>query len=226
MVIPTFVNNGALMEAICQKIDELQIDNDNFCVPKSSVEQFIERYDTPKSSWTGNVRMDNIMHQANNLKTFSMNLFQRQCLKEILQCMSPLIFGNPSADELALYLKKHNMSPPETSFVYAQTSRRAGKTYIMTLSAALILANVNHFTGLFFSLYEPTCILACNMVYNWLVNEMGIDKSYVHKTVLEIQVRGPESGDIRTLVFKSGQNPDVRIIFFIFFYFICIYYVK
>jgi hypothetical protein len=207
MAAPALVNHLPLVAELCDKLTQLHIDRVDRERLRSSEDQFFLDYVDRPTAWTGNKRMERIMQLCNNVPGYDLSPFQKMCLKEILQCMSPVIFGNPSANELAMYLRKYGMQVPRKKMVFIGTSRRGGKTDIMTMSAASMLATVPHLNLLYFSIYNLTCEVACSTVKQWL-DDWGLGDR-VHKRKLQLTVRGDTPDDVRTIIFINGQTTDV-----------------
>lgn len=175
---------------------------------RRSEDQFLHDNAREQATWTGSQRMESIMHMCTTWANYELSAFQQMCLRKILECMAPVIFGNPPANELALHLRKHRMEVLGTQFVMIGTSRRGGKTDIMTMACAAMLAHVPHLQSLYYSLFDITCEAACNSVYKWLC-EAGLKSRIKSKRKNRIVLRGDADGDERTVVFLNGQNPDV-----------------
>lgn len=204
---PRLCNHNAIVQEICEAIAlryRQSEDNDRV---KSSTDQFEQQYITRKTTWSGDEKMEHIMKLCSNIPGYSYSYFQRKFNRMILECMSPIIFGNAAAHEFALYLRKYNMVPPETQFSYGGTARRGGKTDAMTSTAAAMLASIPNISILYFSLFKPTCELACATTVKWL-RDWGFSASIKTKS-LQIKFFGAADNDIRTITFITGQNPNV-----------------
>jgi hypothetical protein len=200
-------NHNALVQEICESITTRYRQSEDNDRVKTSTEQFEQRYITRSTTWTGDEKMENIMKLCSNIPGYTYSYFQRKFNRMILECMSPLIFGNAPAHEFALHLRKYNMEPPDTQFAYGNTARRGGKTDAMTSTAAAMLASIPNVQILYFSLFKPTCQLACATAVKWL-RDWGYQPNIKTKS-LQITFHGEQSNDIRTLTFITGQNPNV-----------------
>jgi hypothetical protein len=117
-------------------------------------------------------------------------------------------------------LKKYGMTVPKTQMTFIGTSRRGGKTDIMTMCAAAILACVPYARVLYFSIFDKTCEVACNTVYQWLV-DWGMRARIHSKSSLKITVYGDSPEDIRSMIFINGQSENVSHTYYIYIY-LCI----
>lgn len=212
---PAMLNHMPLVRELCAKLGSAHHQRQDQKRTRRSEDLFMRDFVHRQVSWTGDQRMAKIMQMCNTLPGYDLSPFQKLCLKEMLQCMSPLIFGNPPAHELAMNLRKYGMEVPRTQMVFMGTSRRGGKTDIMTMCAAAILAVVPNAKLLYFSIYDRTCEVACNTVYRWLMDwKMG--HLIRTKSKLQITLQGDSVDDIRVIIFINGQSPDVSLFIYVF----------
>jgi len=223
---PALANHNSLVDNICESLINMQISDVEKQRLDSEVSHFFREHMQTKKNVTGDQRMEQIIHLINNIPGYELSYFQKMFMDEILKCMSPIIFGNPPAHELANLLKKYGQEPPKTRMMFGGTSRRGGKTDTLTLAAAALLACCPNVSILFFSIYIPTCEVACRTVYAWLKDWGFVVNQQVKKTKMTITFYNPQDiTDVRTLIFISGQNKDVRkkIYLYLFFMYLFLY---
>jgi len=216
---PALANHNALVDNICGSLIDMQISDVEKQRLDSEVAHFFREHVKAKKAVTGDQRMEQIIHLVNNVPGYELSYFQKMFMDEILTCMSPIIFGNPPAHELANLLKKYGKEPPKTRITFAGTSRRGGKSDTLTLAAAAMLACCPNISILFFSIYIPTCQVACITVYAWLKDWGFVVNGQVKKNSMKITFYNPNDiTDVRTIMFISGQNKDVRLFFIYILY--------
>lgn len=176
---------------------------------KSCLDRFEQNYNAVNSQLNSGDNIKKILDLINNQQGYDLSPFQRLCLKQMIQCMAQLICGNPPANVLAQYLKKYNMMVARTKMVFMGTSRRGGKTDIMTQVVAAMLIVVPNVKLLFYSIFDITCELACETVVSW-ITKWGYEHMIYKQNKLKIVLRGEDAGDLRTVVFINGQSVNVK----------------
>jgi hypothetical protein len=209
MPAPAMVNHMPLVRELCGKLTETHLAHLDKERMRRSEDQFFLDYVDHQAQWTGSKRMERIIDMCNNVPGYYLSPFQKLCLREGLQCFAPLIFGNPPANELALLLKRYGLTAPKTKMLFIGTSRRGGKTDILTLLAAAILLNVPFVKLLYFSIFDHTCEVACNTVYQWIC-DLGFRHLVLRKSKKKLVLKGDTPEDTRYIMFINGQSPDVR----------------
>jgi hypothetical protein len=206
--MPMLANHLKQAEEACSAARAIKMRHMDKETLRMSEDQFMMDYIDKSNQWTGSLRMEKILYLCNNITGYVLSSFQKKCLKEMLQCMAPIIFGNPPASELAILIKKYNMKVPKTQMVFIGTGRRVGKTDSMCILVAAILCCVSNIKILFFSIYDRTCEVACNTVLGF-ITDFGLASKVVAKSKLKLEMKGDCQGDIRSIIFLNGQNPDV-----------------
>jgi len=219
--MPGLINlNEEMMElASTIESDYVDIEKQNH-VPRST-EVFDEEH-TRVPTYRSTDALERMFHLFHNIPGYRPSYFQRELFKESVQCFSPIILNDLSTVEMAAEMKKFDMTPPDYKFLFGGTSRRGGKTHTATITAADLLACVPNIPILYYSLYEKTCIAACNLTYEWLRAWGFVAAGRVKKTKLSIIFKGDSPNDVRELVFFSGQNKNVYYYYLFFiYYFLC-----
>lgn len=149
---------------------------------------------------------------------YELSYFQRTLFKAGIEIFAPVVMnGASSSDQLKIY-KDHDIEQIDCNFLMGETGRRVGKTEIVTLKAAALLASTPNITIGFFSLFIPTCQISCDKVYDWLLLSGMTEEEIIVKTSLRIVVKIQNSK--REINFFTVQNANVNDMFFIFFCFI------
>jgi len=156
---------------------------------------------------TGDEKIERIKTMCNSIPGYSLSVFQDMCLHEILQVFSPAIFGFPNVNELRQKLKKLNMEVPKTKMTALNTSRRGGKTDILTMVAAALLCVCPGAKILFFSIYDHTCEAARQSILDW-IELFGYSQNLINnnKKTIAMRVNGAAAAYLK---FVGGQNETV-----------------
>ena len=182
---------------------------------RSSVEQFmLSRTITVKV--TGAQRMDHIIHLCTSLPHYEMSFFQRCCLDEIIRIISPVVFKGCSAQDLAEYFQKTGRKMTRKRMCFLTTSRRSGKTDLLTIVVGVCLIVLSNLEILCWSLYNVTAELFGRTVIKWI-----IDLGYGHycKASKDHIIYRVSDGDVRTVFMMGSQNPNVTYLcYYIYIY--------
>lgn len=180
----------------------------------TSIGKFCEKYMVSRQESLRCDNMRNYMKFLHTIPGYEPSYFQRLLFTASAQVFAPAILTGASAAEQARAMREFDLEPIRTPYMFGESGRRMGKTDAATQIPAALLASVPHITILFFSLYMPTCQLACETTYRWLCLQGYKDR--VQKTAFKIVFYGDDSDDIRTINFITGQSPDVNIYLYIF----------
>lgn len=161
----------------------------------------------------GAERMQEIIRLANSIPKYNLSNFQRVCLRAMLICVAPAVFHDCGSDEEPNFFRKMGWKPMPQWMVFLQTSRRAGKTHIMTILAAALLMVVPEMDILAWSLRNETSKGFGKQVVVWL-NKMGF-KGKIFCNDVRVEIVMPD-GERRELALLGAQNANV--IFFIFYF--------
>jgi len=184
----------------------------------TALESFISRKVEVKENWQNKDILGKIREHLNNIQGYTLNTFQQRLIDKILEMCSPVIYRNKDSHQLFAMLKKYRLSPPTEQIMHGKTARRAGKTDGITLVESLFLVFIPNLKFVHFSLYEETCKVACDTVYEWL-KKWNLTEG-VTKNQLEIRYVSPTGVESR-LTFITSQSPNVRI--YLFYFFICFF---
>ena len=182
---------------------------------KTSVEQMIIRKNM-KIQAGGAARMDEIVRLATTLPGYEMSYFQRCCMDAILCITAPIIFRGGSAQELAEYFKKTNRKLTRKMMLFMQTSRRSGKTDLLTILAAIFLVVIPNVQMLGWSLYNETSEMFGRTMAKWLVDLKYTDSRIRVSNNHVIFHAAP--GDTRAIYLMGSRNPNVSICIYIYIY--------
>lgn len=154
---------------------------------------------------TGSMRMDRIVELATTLPGYELSYFQRCCMDAILPIVAPVVFKGCTSQELAAYMKKTNRKMVRQRMLFMQTSRRSGKTDLLTILAAIFLVVIPNLEQLGWSLYNETSELFGRTMAKWLVDlGYGMIAKVSHDHVI-LQI-APD--DRRTMYLMGSQNPN------------------
>jgi hypothetical protein len=214
---PALVNHGAWSSEVCYNFQKKHDTEENRKSVKTVSDQFDETYMRHETGWADDENIAKIMNLCNSQSNYDLNPFQRLCLKQMIQCMAQLICGNPPANVLALYLKKYNMAVAKTKMVFLGTSRRGGKTDIMTMVVAAMLIVCPNVKLLYYSIFDRTCEVACATVLKW-IQAWGYGHMVTVKRKMQLTLQGESETDKRVVIFINGQSVDVNPQIYIYFY--------
>jgi hypothetical protein len=178
-------------------------------------EKILGKICTNKDDYRNNIKR--ILDLINNQQDYDLSQFQRLCLKQMIKCMAKIICENPPAHILSRLLEKYNMAMSKTRLVFLGTSRRGGKTDIMTMLVAAMMIVCRHCKLLYYSIQETTCILACTTVASWICR-WGYSDIIISKNATKIVLKGQDENDTRSCTFLTGNSPNVNIIHYIYIY--------
>lgn len=142
----------------------------------------------------------------NGVDGYDVSNFQQKLIDSVLRISSPRTYKEEPPHRLKKLLAKFKWDPPDTQIMFARTSRRMGKTDAITAAAAADLIFVPNIKILYFSLYEATCLVACQTVYAWL-EKWGLTKG-VKMNALSINYKD-DNGNRSRIMFITSQNSNV-----------------
>lgn len=166
---------------------------------------------------SGAERMDRIIHLATSLPGYELSYFQRCCMDEILRVVAPVVFKGCSAQDLADYFQKTNRKMTRKRMTFMITSRRSGKTDLLTIMAAIFLIVIPNVELLCWSLYNETAELFGRTMLKWII-DMGYGQ-YARASSNHV-ILTMSKDDVRTIYTMGSQNPNVS--YYLFLY-ICLY---
>lgn len=181
-----------------------------------SIKQFQISANSKQQS-VGAQRMDEIRHLISTLPGYTLSYFQRQGLDEILRCIAPSIFADCEPEEMALYFEKNRWKPVSHKMAFLQTSRRSGKTDLLTIVAAALLMVVPNVELMCWSLFNDTSEFFGKTVVRWL-QDMGASSKRILHNAKRVLLFGDGDNDERELTLLGAQNPNVRLFMFIYIY--------
>ena len=154
---------------------------------------------------SGALRMDRIVHLATTLPNYELSYFQRCCMDAILPIVAPIVFKGCTSSELALYFRKTNRKMARQRMLFMQTSRRSGKTDLLTILAAIFLVVIPGVDMLCWSLYNETAEIFAKTMGRWLIDlgYSGIAKVAKNHVTLNMG-----EGDLRSIYMMGSQNPN------------------
>lgn len=155
---------------------------------------------------SGAERMDKIVHLATSLPGYELSYFQRCCMDQILKIVAPVVFKGCSAQDLADYFQKTNRVMTRKRMCFMTTSRRSGKTDLLTIMAAIFLIVIPNVELLCWSLYNETAELFGRTMLKWII-DLGYGDFARASTNHVIFTRTRE--DVRTIYTMGSQNPNV-----------------
>jgi len=156
----------------------------------------------------GAMRMDRIRILISCLPGYTLSYFQRQGLDEILRCIAPSIFADCEPEEMALYFEKNRWEPAPHKMTFMQTSRRSGKTDLLTIVAAALLFVMPNVMLMCWSLFNDTSAFFGKTVVRWLV-DMGASPKRILHNDKRVLLYGDGDNDERELTLLGAQNPNV-----------------
>lgn len=157
-------------------------------------------------------RMEEMKAIIGRLPGYSLSYFQRMAFDAMLRCVAPAVFFDCGPDELAVYFKKNRWEPMHQRMMFMQTSRRMGKTDIMTITAALLLYIVPNNPMLAWSLFNDTSAEFGKTVVRWL-EDMGCASNRILHNDKRVLVMGTGPHDERLLTLLGAQNANVSFFF-------------
>lgn len=172
----------------------------------------------------GAQRMDRIRMHISSLPGYTLSYFQRKALDEILRCIAPSIFADCEPEEMALYFEKNRWEPAPHKMMFMQTSRRSGKTDLLTIVAAALLFVVPNIALMCWSLFNDTSAFFGKTVVRWL-QDMGASPRRILHNDKRILLYGDDENDERELALLGAQNPNVRFMFYVYVSCLCISFV-
>lgn len=156
---------------------------------------------------SGAARAEKIIHLCTSIPGYTLSYFQRHCLDLIMGIIAPIIFKGCSAQEMAAYMKKAKQKMTKKRMMFLQTSRRSGKTDIITIVAAACLVVIPNLEMIAWSLYNETSELFGETVVRWLQ-----DWGYGHcikKSKSRVRFFTEDPKDFRVLRLLGSKNPHV-----------------
>jgi len=178
----------------------------------TSVDQFVI-YKALKVKVSGAERMERIIHLATSLPGYELSYFQRCCMDEIIKIVAPVVFKGCSAQDLAEYFQKTNKKMTRKRMCFLTTSRRSGKTDLLTIMAAIFLIVIPNVELLCWSLYNETSELFGRTMMKWIT-----DMKYDHlgRASNDHVILKMANDDIRTIYLMGSQNPNVSYYYYFF----------
>jgi hypothetical protein len=159
---------------------------------------------TVKVQSTGAMRMDKIIELATTLPGYELSYFQRCCMDAVLPIIAPIVFRNMNA-EIALYFKKTNRRMVLQRMLFMQTSRRSGKTDLLTILASIFLVVIPNLEMLCWSLYNETSELFGRTMAKWLVD---LGYGHIARCSSDHVILRMANDDVRTIYLMGSQNPN------------------
>lgn len=159
----------------------------------------------------GAERMQRIILLCNTIPGYHLSNFQRLCLKSMLICIAPAVFHDCASDEQPNFFRKMGWEPMPQWMVFLQTSRRAGKTQIMTILAAALLLVVPELDILAWSLRNETSKGFGKTVKTWLEKMGALDEGVtIWCNDVRVELVFP-NGERRELSLLGAQNAHVSL---------------
>lgn len=195
---------------ILNELSSILLTSHNGVVEKQQLRTTIQQYIIHKhlkTKITGADRMEKIVSLATSLPGYELSYFQRLCMDAILSIISPIVFKGESAQDIADYFRKTGRKLSKSRMLLLTTSRRSGKTDLLTIVAAVLLITVPNIEMLCWSLYNETSSLFGSQMEKWII-DLGY-KSQIQKAEGHIIFKSGYDDDRRTIVFMGSQNPNV-----------------
>lgn len=164
---------------------------------------------------SGSKRMERILQFCTSMPGYTLSLFQRDCLRDILRIIAPIVFKGCSAQDLAVYMRKTKQRVISQLMMFLQTSRRTGKTDIITMACAGCMVEIPNLEQIAWSLYNETSELFGETVVKWLLDQGYASK----KSKCRVRVFTADPSDVRVLRLLGSQNPHVSLIFLSIYFF-------
>jgi hypothetical protein len=161
--------------------------------------------------FNGAARAEKIIQLCTSIPGYTLSYFQRHCLDLIMGVIAPIIFKGCSAQELAEYMEKTRKKATKQRMMFLQTSRRSGKTDIITIVAAACLVVIPNLEMIAWSLYNETSELFGETVVRWL-QDWGYGNCY-RKSKSRVRFFTDDPRDFRVLRLLGSKNPHVKYIY-------------
>lgn len=209
-------NHTEFVNSICTLLKEKQMSTLERCQLRRTEEQFFKKFVNKTSKNVIEDSLEKIYDLINNCPGYTLSFFQMKAVDEVLKCFLPNIIKSATSNQLAMIMKKHNMTPCETMLTFLACPRRGGKSDILTMLAGAMFVSVKNCEVLFFSLREGICIIACNLTMKWIV-DWG-RATGIRKSKLKLYFKNQDSSDQRIIEFVSLQGKNVTYFFYIFIF--------
>lgn len=207
----TLVNYSALVDEVCDDVINQQSSVAEQLRLQNPMIHLFNKHIYPQGTINEDDSMEKLIFLCNNIGGgYKMSYFQKLCLDKMLQIASPKILPRASKNpkEFEDKLNKHGIAVPKKRMCFIGTSRRCGKSDVMTIFMSALLASVPHIKVLFYSTNAKICEITCATAAKWLA-DWGIP---FHKNKTSISVKGV-GNDIRQVDFVSGQSRNVSSIY-------------
>lgn len=160
---------------------------------------------TIKVQPSGALRMDRIIHLATTLPNYELSYFQRCCMDAILPIVAPIVFKGCPQTDIGIYFNKTNRRMVRQRMLFMQTSRRSGKTDLLTILASIFLIVIPGIEMLCWSLYNETAEVFGRTMAKWLID---LGYGHVARCSSDHVILRMDKDDIRTIYLMGSQNPN------------------
>lgn len=216
IIPPALISHDAWIDEALYTFKHKYETTENNIKLKTSFERIEQERAKQKKVSTEEQNIARVFQLCNSVVGYDLSPFQKLCLRQAVQCMAQIICGNPPAHVLAEILRKYNLLMARTKMVFIGTSRRGGKTDIMTMIVAAMLIVCKNCKLLYYSIFDRTCELACETVVGW-IHLMGYGHMIYSKQKQKIVLVDPsDPSDKRTVMFLNGQSVNVKIFIYLY----------
>lgn len=158
---------------------------------------------------SGAERMDRIVKMLTTVPGYELSFFQREVATVVLSMVAPVIFMGCSAQEMAMYMRNTNRKMTTKRMALLETSRRSGKTHIMSLLTAIFMLVIPNIEQLAWSLYNEVSEIYGRTIGQWLA-DLGTDATRFSVAKDHVVVKTDHCNDVRVIYLMGGQNPNVN----------------